>query len=179
MLAQGVLTLGSSQAFDTDHNDATVCWSYRLGHLLGAETGVIGFGATGLSRGGSGGVPALGVSWNQLWNGVPRVFSPKPSLIVLNEGTNDGSTNITVAMTVVLNNLLAAAPGTPIAVLLPFNGAESACLQEAIAASNSPSTIHFIDTTVRCKRVRLDACDPLAPPHNIVLPSLFLFAGLL
>jgi hypothetical protein len=54
------------QANDTDHNDASVCWSYHQGPLLGAETGVIGFGATGLSRGGSGNVPVLGVSYNQV-----------------------------------------------------------------------------------------------------------------
>ena len=71
-ITEGVLTLGGSQPFDTDHNDASIVYSYRLAQLLGGEIGVIGFGATGLSRGGSGGVPALGVSWNQLWDGVPR-----------------------------------------------------------------------------------------------------------
>ena len=65
-ITEGVLTLGGSQSLDTDHNDAVLCWSSRLGTLLGAEVGVVGFGATGLSRGGSGGVPALGVSWNQV-----------------------------------------------------------------------------------------------------------------
>jgi len=77
-ITEGVLTLGGSQQYDTDHNDATVCYSYRLGGLLGGEIGVVGFGATGLSRGGSGGVPPLGVSWNQMWDGMPRSFLPKP-----------------------------------------------------------------------------------------------------
>ena len=81
-ITEGVLTLGGSQHFDTDHNDASVVNSHALGPLLGAEMGIVGFGATGLSRGGSGGVPALGVSWNQLWDGVPRAFSPQPDLVV-------------------------------------------------------------------------------------------------
>ena len=76
-ITEGVLTMAGSQPRDTDHNDVTMCYSWRLGALLGAEIGVIGFGATGLSRGGSGNVPALGVSWNQVWDGVPRSFSPK------------------------------------------------------------------------------------------------------
>jgi len=56
-------------------------YSYHLASHLGAEIGVVGFGATGLSRGGSGGVPELGISWNQLWDGVPRVFEPKPESV--------------------------------------------------------------------------------------------------
>ena len=142
-----MLTLGGSQPDDTDHNDNSVCWSWALAPLLGAEAGVVGFGATGLSRGGSGGVPALGVSYNQLWSGVPRSFSPRPDLIVLNEGTNDGAANITAALLDVLEGLLAAAPGTPIAVLLPFNGAEAACLQAAVAACSQPALCHYVDTT--------------------------------
>ena len=97
-ITEGVLTLGGSQAADTDHNDASVVYSYALAALLGTEIGVVGFGATGLSRGGSGGVPALGESWNQLWDGVPRSFSPRPDLILFNEGTNDGSNNITAQL---------------------------------------------------------------------------------
>ena len=85
-ITEGVLTLGGSQHYDTDHNDATVVYSYRLAALLGTEIGVVGFGATGLSRGGSGGVPALGETWNQLWDGVPRVFSPKPDIMCVRWG---------------------------------------------------------------------------------------------
>ena len=142
-----MLTLGGSQKSDTDHNDNVLCWSGRLGPLLGAEVGVVGFGATGLSRGGSGGVPALGVSWNQQWAGVPRSFSPQPDLIIFNEGTNDGTTNIVAAMAAVLNDVTAACPGTPIAVLRPFNGAQAANLQAAIAASAQPNASTYIDTT--------------------------------
>lgn len=142
-ITEGVLTLGGTAAFDTYHNDASVVYSRALGPLLGAEMGVVGFGATGLSRGGSGGVPPLGISWNQLWDGVPRVFEPKPDLIVLNEGTNDGSKNITDAMISVLKDLTAACPGTSIAVLLPFNGAERVFLQAAVAATPGAT---FIDT---------------------------------
>ena len=145
-ITEGVLTLGGSQPDDTDHNDAFSVWSFRLGGLLGAETGVVGFGATGLSRGGSGGVPALGVSWNQTWAGTPRQFTPRPDLIVFNEGTNDGSNDITQQMAAVLDALFDACPGTPVAVLIPFNGAEAANLAAAIAASAKPALATLIDT---------------------------------
>ena len=88
-ITEGVLTLGGSQKFDTDRNDASVVYSYVLGRLLGAEIGVVGFGYNALTHPGSGGVAPLGAAWNQLWEGVPRSFTtPKPDLIVLNEGTN-------------------------------------------------------------------------------------------
>jgi hypothetical protein len=145
-ITEGVLTMGGSQHYDTDHNDASVVYSYALAGLLGTEIGVVGFGATGLSRGGSGGVPALGVSWNQLWDGVPRSFTPRPDLILFNEGTNDGSTNITAQLGVVVAGLLAACPGTPIVLMLPFNGAEAASLQAAVANANNP-LVTYLDTT--------------------------------
>lgn len=146
-ITEGVLTLGSSAALDTDHNDASVCWSYRLGALLGSEVGVVGFGATGLSLGGSGNVPALVETWDQLWDGIARSFDPAPDLIVLNEGTNDGTTNIVAPMIQVLNSLLAACPLTPIAVLRPFNGTEASNLQAAVEGCNEPARVYYVDTT--------------------------------
>ena len=143
-ISEGVLTLGGSKPFDTDHNDGSVVYSYAIGRLLGVEMGVIGFGATGLSRGGSGNVPALGVSWNQLWNGTARVFTPKPDLIVFNEGTNDGNNNITASFISVLNSLMIACPNTPVAIMLPFNGAQKDNLLAIVAATLGTT---FVDTT--------------------------------
>ena len=40
-ITEGALTLGGSQHYDTDHNDASVVYSYALGRLLGAEVGVV------------------------------------------------------------------------------------------------------------------------------------------
>ena len=77
---------------------------------------------------------------------MPRNFTPCPDLIVTNEGTNDGTTDITALFTEVLNNLTTVCPKSPIAVLRPFNGAQAANLQAAIAASAHPSSATYIDT---------------------------------
>ena len=109
----------------------------------------------GAGPAGSGGAAALPISWNQLWDGVPRSFTtPKPDLIVLNYGTNDGcdvthpgciGTNISAPMAVVLKGLLGACPGPPIAVLEPFNGGQAQHLQDAVAAAGS-ADVHYVAT---------------------------------
>ncbi len=146
-ITEGVRTLGESAANDTDRNDAWMGWAYRLGALLGAEVAVVGFGATGLSVTGSGNVPVLGTSYSLLYAGQARPFTPPPDLIVINIGTNDGTTNTVAAMQGVLNGLISACPGKPIAVLRPFNGSQAANLQAAIAECSNPAVCHWIDTT--------------------------------
>merc|ERR1712070_1276991 len=55
-------------------------------------------------------------------------------------------TDITAAMTDVLQKLVGACPGVPIAVLQPFNGGQISHLKAAVAATGSPD-VHYIDTT--------------------------------
>lgn len=146
-ITEGVRTLGETASNDTDRNDAMMGWAFACGRLLGAEVGIVGFGASGLSTGGSGNVPALGTSYALHYSGASRSFTSAPDLIVLHEGTNDGSTNITSAMTTVLNALLTACPSAKIAVLRPFNGTtQAANLQAAIAACNAPSQVTYVNT---------------------------------
>jgi hypothetical protein len=146
-ITEGVRALGEFATYDTDRNDAMMGWAYHLGSLLGAEVGVVGFGAQGLAGAGSGNVPVLGTSWNLLYAGTSRSFTPLPDLIVINIGTNDGATNTVAAMTALLNNLITTCPGKPIAVLRPFNGSQAANLQAAIAACSTPGQCIYINTT--------------------------------
>lgn len=119
---------------DTDRNDALQVYSWLLSQELPAEVGVVGFGATGLTRAGSGSVPALGSSYQYLWAGQPRSFAdPEPDLIIYNEGTNDGS-SITAGMTAVVKALRKAAPSARQLLLLPFNGSHAAELKAVVAA---------------------------------------------
>ena len=121
-------------ADDTDRNDALQVYSWLLSQELPAEVGVVGFGATGLTRAGSGSVPALGSSYQYLWAGQPRSFSdPEPDLIIYNEGTNDGS-SIAAGMTAVVKALLKAAPNARQLLLLPFNGTHASELKAVVAA---------------------------------------------
>jgi hypothetical protein len=135
---------------DTDRNDVLSDYSYNLGPLLDAEIGVVGFGATGLSRGGSGNVPPLPQSYNQLWKGQPRDFSPVPDLVIYNEGTNDGNDSTTPQMVEVIKgigyrgkaNTHAGLNGTRHLVLEPFAGSQKENLQAAVKSIGSSNVVY-------------------------------------
>jgi lysophospholipase L1-like esterase len=145
-ITEGVRTLNSTASNDTDRNDAQQGWAWQLAESLGAEVGVVGFGGTGISTSGSGNVPALSTSYALMWSGTSRSFSTSPDLVVLNIGTNDGSTNTTTAMTGLLDALLSATTAR-IVVLRPFGGtAQAAYLQAAVAACTDPKRVTYVDT---------------------------------
>lgn len=144
-ITEGVASLSRNNVNDTDQHDASVAWSHLLGEMLGAEVGVIGFGATGFGATGSGGVPPIGTSYSLLWGGGPARSFAGLDFIVINEGTNDGSSNTTAPCTALLNALLAASSAR-IFVMRPLNGAQAANLQAGIAACSSSGRVSYIDT---------------------------------
>jgi lysophospholipase L1-like esterase len=146
-ITEGVRTLNGTASADTDRNDAAQGWAYRAAQILGAEAGIIGFGGSGFTVTGSGGVPVLSTSYNLIYSGVSRSFAVAPDFIVLMEGTNDGG-DVTTAATTALNGLIAATTATTkIIVLRPFNGtAHASQLQAAIAACTTPARCAYIDT---------------------------------
>ena len=146
-ITEGFATLGGWSSNDPDNNDILVTWSYLLGKLLGAEVGVVGFGAQGISVGGAGGVPSFPNTWASLYAGAPRSFTPVPDAVVINMGTNDGTTNTVAAMTGILNGLLSACPGSLIVVMRPFDGNQASNLQAAIQACANPALVQYLDTT--------------------------------
>jgi lysophospholipase L1-like esterase len=146
-ITEGVYTLGG--LVDVNSSDATLGWAYLLSANLAAEVGVVGFGSQGFQVNGNGNVPFVHLSYNLIAAGISRSFSPAPNVIVINEGTNDGTVNVQTQMGTLLNGLLAVVPTTTkIVVLRPFNGtSQAANWQAAIAACNAPSQVAYIDTT--------------------------------
>jgi lysophospholipase L1-like esterase len=146
-ITEGVRTVGESAVNDTDRNDALVSYAYALGDLLGAEVGVVGFGATGINQTGSGNVPGLSAHWNLIAQGISRVFTPQPDMIIINQGSNDGSADTTAGMTSILNNLLSACPNAAIVASTPMRASSApAHIIAAIAACNNPQRVRYLDT---------------------------------
>ena len=154
-----------SGADDVAGSDALTAWAFLQRDLLGAEVGVVGFGGTGLAASGQGGVPGLLTSYNLLWSGQARSFSPVPDLIVVNIGENDGSVASATFQTnyvTLLNNLISACPGSKIAALRPFSGKQASAIQAAVPQCSNPSLVTYIDTTgLFDTTLSVDAVHPL------------------
>jgi hypothetical protein len=134
---------------ETDQNDASQGYGWYLSQVLPVEVGVVAFGATGINKAGSGGVPGLINSYPYLWAGQPRSFSnPAPDLIIYNEGTGDAELNsdITASYTAIVKAHEQLAPNAEQLLLRPFNGAFSSQIQ-AIAANDKTGNVSFGDTT--------------------------------
>jgi lysophospholipase L1-like esterase len=153
-ITEGVRIISGDQT-DTNNNDNRCCYSSVMLDSIDCEYGIVGFGATGLTQGGTGGVPALGSTYNYIMSGVARVFTPQPDFILLNEGTNDDSATSTTYIanyTTILNALHSVAPNATIMLIVPFNQhriTEIATLVSTFASSKvvSVQTSGFFDNT--------------------------------
>jgi lysophospholipase L1-like esterase len=140
-ITEGVRTVNDTATNDTDRNDVLSDYSYALSTATDAEVGIVGFGATGVTTGGSGGVPALPSSYNYVYSGAPRTFSPAPDLVIYNEGTND-SGSITSGLETVIEGILAAAPSSKHLILVPFDQTHVSDIQAAVAGIGSANVIY-------------------------------------
>jgi lysophospholipase L1-like esterase len=165
---------------DTDRNDSLGDYAYHLGELLDAEVGIVGFGATGLQKGGSGNVPSLPESYNQLWLGQPRSFSTVPDLVIYNEGTNDRDAPIGAQLTLVIQgigykgkaNTAAGLNGTRQLVLEPFGGYEAQNLQDAVKSINSKNVVYGSTTGFWDNSDASDGLHPYAYAHLNIAPKI-------
>ncbi|MCW2264162.1 lysophospholipase L1-like esterase [Gluconobacter cerinus] len=148
-ITEGVRTLGETQAYDTNRNDNAVEWSAQVAQRLNAEYGIVGFGGTGLTVGGSGGVPSLPNTWSQVFPGQNRSFALCPDAMIENEGTNDANattSSVQAAETSFLTAFSSMCPFTKSIVMRPFNGAQWQALQASVAEMGSRN-ISLLDTT--------------------------------
>lgn len=146
-ITEGTRTLNSGAASDVDRNSSVASWAYALAEQLGAEVGVIGFGSTGWTTGGLGGVPKLSLSYNLLWAGQARDFATyPPDWVVINGGVNDNLNNIVPDVLTTVNGLLAATPeSTRIALVRPFaNANQEVNLQTGQATCSVPGRVFYI-----------------------------------
>lgn len=146
-ITEGVRTLAENGATDVARNSSMVSWLPELAARLNAEYANVGFGASGLINGGSGGVPRLADSWDLLWSGQARDFTTPPDYCVWLEGTNDGSSSTVTPGLLALNEQLAAMPGTRFYVMRPLNGtAQATNLQTICSTCDDPSRVSYVNT---------------------------------
>ena len=139
-ITEGIRTLGGDQSQDTNKNDNRCCYSSVMLDSLNVEYGIVAFGSQGINVGGAGSVPALTASYNLLYSGVARSFSPAPDLIIYNEGTNDSS-DPSANFAGLINAILALAPSSIHLVIVPFNQVLASDYQAMVSSINNPQVL--------------------------------------
>lgn len=102
-----------------------------------------GYGGSGVTVGGSGGIPKAIDTINWAKQGIPLIMD-EPDLIIINQGTND--TNLTLYITdynALLNALRIKYSGTPIFIIVPFNQTK---LIQLINIANNNQDVYLIET---------------------------------
>jgi lysophospholipase L1-like esterase len=148
VLVQKVRPGKTSWAWQTDALDSHAC---KTAMLLGAAWRQVGFGATGLAHGGSGGAPGALDSFNLFYAGCPR-DSWQPDLVVVNQGTNDGgmpANQYQLLYAKYLAMIRQAYPKAIIAAERPFDGAQAAGIKQDVEAMKAAgdNNVHYINTT--------------------------------
>lgn len=69
-------------------DDVTATYAYLTAQALNLEPLIMGYGGVGLTRGGCGSVPRVGMAYKYCYNGYPTDM-PEPDYIVINHGAND------------------------------------------------------------------------------------------
>jgi lysophospholipase L1-like esterase len=149
-ITEGVLVQGAREgkktwAWLTDARNNYAC---RTAMALGAPWRQVGFGATGLQHGGSGGAVGALHSFNFFYADCPR-DTWQPDVVVINQGTNDGgmpAKDYQPLYARYLAMIRAAYPKAKIAAMRPFNGAQAAAIKAAVDAAADPNIV-YIDTT--------------------------------
>ena len=89
-ITEGVLAVRGGKLEEwTEIADARATWAFQTALALGAEPRIVGFGAHGVTRGGNGGVPPVGLAYPFVCDGVPAVERPA-DIVAINQGCNDG-----------------------------------------------------------------------------------------
>ena len=143
-ITEGIRVLNMNA--DSDGNSATGAFPYIASTNLNAISYRVGFGGAGVTKGGNGGVPSL---INFIDNMTKNKLAPyyEPDIIVVNIGTNDfdAATDVFKSQyTAVINRLLIKYSGTPLFIMVPFNGAKKS---EITDITNNKKGVYMVDTT--------------------------------
>jgi lysophospholipase L1-like esterase len=133
-------------------NDALDSYSWQTGMTLGAQWRQVGFGGTGMEKGGGGHAIGALNSFNFFHDGCPR-DDWQPDLVVVNQGTNDRKKVLPAQYAPLyaqyLTMIRQAYPQAKIVALRPFNGAEVGAIQQVVDQRRAAGDlqVYYIDTT--------------------------------
>ena len=143
-ITEGINVLGVTA--NSDSNSAEKAYPFVTSNLLDVAPLIVGFGGSGLTVGGSGGVPKAVNVIDWTISGVPE-NAQEPDFVVINYGTNDaGTPSITYKGELLdfLNRIIVKYPAIPIFVMQPFLGYYGTSIVDVI---NNYNNVFFVDTS--------------------------------
>ncbi|SMB84550.1 SGNH/GDSL hydrolase family protein [Deinococcus hopiensis] len=141
----GILARGKQGGSTSVNSAASLAYPTLATQALGAEPYIAAFGAVGVTRGGSGGVPAA-PEYMQAWAQERPARLPAFQAVVIGEGVNDvaaDSAQYREALERLIRRLHRAQPRAPVFLEAALNGAHAADTQWV--AQHTGST--FVDTS--------------------------------
>lgn len=142
-ITEGIRVL--SMDANPNGNSATGAWPFIASEQLNSISYRVGFGASGVTTGGSGYVPPLLQNIDSMTASKTTPYY-EPDIVVVNIGTNDGkstSSNFITQFNTTLDRLSIKYSGTPIFVILPFNGAKRS---EITTCVSDRTNVYLVDT---------------------------------
>lgn len=114
-------TLGGNLVYQ---NDAAATYAWHTASLLGYDPIIQGFGSSGVTRGGLGGVPKAGEAYRYCYYEAPIAYDA-PKIVVINHGVNDKDDtpeNFRAGYLELLDTVRQLHPQAAIVLLQPFLG---------------------------------------------------------
>ncbi len=177
-ITEGVLidpNYGRSHAYPVDvmnrvyQNDVCATYAWLTAEKLNLRPIMMGYGAVGVTRSGSGSVPPAAIAYPQVFDGAPYT-GEHPDIVVVNHGANDrGATaeKYIAAYSELINLIRSTHPDAVICSLGAFCGAFANELREFAAqySASHDKPLHFIDST---GWVPLEPLHPLRAGHAAI-----------
>ncbi|HXJ93443.1 MAG TPA: SGNH/GDSL hydrolase family protein [Terriglobia bacterium] len=146
-ITQGVRI--DSMAIGPDGSDGTKDYAFLVALAFNALHNQVGFGRQGIIRAGNGNVPPAPDSFGWNYQDSPSDPAFVPSVVVVNQGTNDGSyksAEFEPAYRGYIALIRRRDPKATILCLRPFGGFHADDIQQAVRDLGNPKVI-YVDTT--------------------------------
>jgi len=118
-----------------DRADSRFTYAFRTAEALGAGPRIIGFGAQGVTKGGNGGTPPVGLAYPFVYKDVPAEEAPA-DVVVINHGCNDGAAkSIESGYLNLIRRVRERNPKAHIFCIVPFAQVHAYSIEEAVASA--------------------------------------------
>lgn len=142
-ITEGIRVLNMNA--DSNGNSATGAFPFIASEKLNAISYRVGFGATGATKGGSGGVPKLLSFINNMTSSRQSPYY-EPDLVVVNIGTNDKTAAASLYISELnkaLDSLTIKYSGTPLFVMIPFDQGVATSVKNVVYGREN---VYLVDT---------------------------------